>query len=173
MTRKPRGRMPRYLRVCSPNEGDTRRLGPGAKPLESILAASRSRGRWATLGVERYPDRKHIHIRCNKDTRNFSRLQMYSRILARGILVRVLVDVATFAVQVHVELLGSELHYCAIGKHDGDAYHRFSLLWLPTSRILPYTLMCRPTAPIPAASPGTTPRCALGLGRGCTPRPEA
>src|SRR5215213_48917 len=87
--------------------------------------------------MERYPDRKHIHIRCDKHTRDFSRLQMYSRILALGVLVRVLVDVGTFAVQDHVELLGSELHYVAIGKHDGDVYHRFSLLWLPIPRILP------------------------------------
>src|SRR5215203_878099 len=70
----------------------------GGKPLEAILAASSGRGRWATLGMERYPDRKHIHIRCDKHTRDFSWLQMYSRILALGVLVRVLVDVATFAV---------------------------------------------------------------------------
>jgi hypothetical protein len=81
---------------------------------------------------------------------------MYSRFLALGVLVRVLVDVATLAVQVHVELLGGELHYGAIGKHDGDAYHLLSLLWLPTPRILPLYEPPRPSWRLPSADKHVT-----------------
>src|SRR5829696_5527512 len=84
---------PAARKACRPLQ-----RGSGRKPLEAILSASRGQGRWATLGVERYPDRKHIYIRCDKHTRDFRRLQMYSRILALCILVGVLVDVATFPV---------------------------------------------------------------------------
>src|SRR5919107_5158954 len=136
------------------------------------LASLRFLSAWPRppLGVERYPDGKHIHIRCDKDTRDFSRLQMYSRILALGVLVRVLVNVATVAVQVHVELLGSKLHYGTIGKHDGDAYHRLSLLCLTTPRILPlYGPLRAPWMPSSASKEPKGPpnplrlrRCARG-----------
>src|SRR5829696_3128154 len=78
----------------------------------------------------------------DKDARHMIWFQVYERILALGILVRVLVDEIALFHQVYVKLLSSKVHDVAVGEHDGNVLHQSSLASSLTACILPFT---RPT----------------------------
>src|SRR5215218_6549252 len=75
----------------------------------------------------------------DKDARHMIWFQVYERILALGILVRVLVDEIAVFHQLYVKLLSSKVHDVAVGEHDGNVLHQSSLASSLTACILPFT----------------------------------
>jgi hypothetical protein len=87
-----------------------------------------------------------------KDTRHLIRPEVYGRVLALGILVRVLVGGPAVFLQVYVKLLGNKAHDVAVVEHHGNVLHQSSLASLLTACTLPFTRLR------PSVRPRPTPR---------------